>query len=111
MDGISCMYQHGMHIRQSAAVVLGSSLNMIILEGNPLHKPTLWKSFQGIEAESINTNGFAIVAKAEMYWGICTYEIAFGTGVKHFVWATIALPRADLTRLFTAGMWMAKQEL
>jgi hypothetical protein len=37
----------------------------------------------------VNTNGFAIGEKAEVYWGIRIYELAREVGVKHFVWATI----------------------
>lgn len=37
----------------------------------------------------MNTNGFAIGEKAEIYWGIRMFEIAAETGVKHFVWANL----------------------
>jgi hypothetical protein len=64
----------------SAAVELGSSTNVTILEGNPLDESTLWNAFKGINAAFVNTTGFAIGEKSEIYWGIRVYEIAYAAG-------------------------------
>lgn len=64
--------------------------NVIILEGETFDEKTLTKAFKGIDSTFVNTNGFAIGEKAEIYWGIRIYEIAYGAGVKHFIWASLA---------------------
>jgi hypothetical protein len=43
----------------------------------------------GADSTFVNTNGFAIGEKAEVYWGIRIYELAREAGVKHFIWGTI----------------------
>jgi hypothetical protein len=48
---------------------------------------------EGVYGVFANTNGFAIGQMREIYWGIRMYEIAAGSGVKHFVWA--GLPYAS----------------
>ena len=58
-----------------------------ILEGNAYDEASLDKAFTGIDSVFINTNGFAIGEKAEIYWGIRLYEIARQHHVKHFVYA------------------------
>jgi hypothetical protein len=37
----------------------------------------------------VNTNGFAIGEKAEIYWGMRIYEIAVESGVEFFVWGNL----------------------
>ncbi|OBT46311.1 hypothetical protein VE00_02720 [Pseudogymnoascus sp. WSF 3629] len=69
---------------------LASLPNVTILEGETFDEQTLIKAFKGIDATFVNTNGFAIGEKAEVYWGIRIYEIAYGAGVKHFIWASLA---------------------
>jgi hypothetical protein len=49
----------------------------------------LTRELANIDVAFVNTNGFAIGEKAEIYWGIHIYELAAGAGVKHYVWATI----------------------
>jgi hypothetical protein len=42
----------------------------------------------GADSTFVNTNGFAIGEKFEIYWGIRIDELAREAGVKHFIWAT-----------------------
>jgi hypothetical protein len=58
-----------------------------IFEGDAYDEATLRKAFIGIDYAFVNTNGFAIGEKAEIYWGIRLYELAREFGVKHFIYA------------------------
>ncbi|OBT96699.1 hypothetical protein VE01_04151 [Pseudogymnoascus verrucosus] len=58
-----------------------------IFEGDSYDEATLRKAFVGIDYAFVNTNGFAIGEKAEIYWGIRMYELAREFGLKHFIYA------------------------
>ena len=60
-----------------------------IFEGDSYDEPTLCEAIKGIDYVFVNTNGFAIGEKAEVYWGIRLYELARRFGVKHFVYASL----------------------
>lgn len=66
---------------------LASIAGVEIFEGDSYHEDTLRKAFAGADYAFINTNGFAIGEKAEIYWGIRMYELAREAGVKHYIWA------------------------
>ncbi|KAF2101698.1 NmrA family protein [Rhizodiscina lignyota] len=57
-----------------------------LIEGDPHNEDDLFRAFKGIDATFVNTNGFAIGEKAELYWGIRIWEIARMSDVKHFVY-------------------------
>lgn len=58
-----------------------------IFEGDSYDEKTLRGAFEGVNYVFVNTNGFAIGEKAEIYWGIRLYELAREFGVKHFLYA------------------------
>jgi hypothetical protein len=60
-----------------------------LIEGNCYDDDTLISAFHGVNACYVNTNGFAIGEKAEIYWGIRIYEIAYWVGVKHFIYSSL----------------------
>lgn len=60
-----------------------------IIEGDAYDEVTLHCAFSGIDLAWVNTNGFAIGEKNEIYWGIRMYEIARECGVSHFIWASL----------------------
>ena len=62
-------------------------LGVLIFEGDAYDEPTLRKVFVDIDYAFVNTNGFAIGEKAEIYWGIRLYELGREFGVKHFIYA------------------------
>lgn len=62
---------------------------MTVIEGNSYDEATLFEQFKGVDLAWVNTNGFAIGEKNEVFWGIRTYEIALFSGVKHFQWASL----------------------
>jgi uncharacterized protein YbjT (DUF2867 family) len=62
------------------------SSNVSLIEGNCFNEADLKKAFSRIDCCFVNTDGFAVGEKAEIYWGIRIYEIALFSGVKHFVY-------------------------
>ncbi|KAK5992999.1 NmrA-like family domain-containing protein [Cladobotryum mycophilum] len=60
-----------------------------LIEGDCYDEDTLVSAFKGVDAVFVNTNGFAIGEKAEIFWGIRMYEIAYWAGVKHFVYSSL----------------------
>src|SRR6266498_4638089 len=71
------------------ALELSSLPGVTIFEGDVYNEATLRKAFSGVDLAFVNTNGFAIGEKAEIYWGIRIYEIARESGVKHFLWSSL----------------------
>jgi len=69
------------------ALKLSSIPDVTIFEGDAYDEPTLRKAFIGVSYAFVNTNGFAIGEKAEIYWGIRLYELAREFKLKHFVYA------------------------
>ncbi|KAJ5120050.1 hypothetical protein N7448_010719 [Penicillium atrosanguineum] len=54
-----------------------------IIEGDCYDENTLFSAFRGIDACFVNTNGFAIGEKSEIFWGIRMYEIAHWAALCH----------------------------
>jgi len=61
-----------------------------IIEGNVYDDDTLYKAFTGVDYAFVNTNGFAIGEKNEIYWGIRMFEIARSCNLSHFQYASLA---------------------
>ena len=75
------------HGDSPSALELASLPNVSLFIGDSYNDATLTEAFKDIDLAYVNTNGFAIGEKAEIYWGIRMYELACGAGVKHFLWA------------------------
>lgn len=73
----------------AAAAETGSLPNVKLIEGSCYDEDTLVSAFKDVDFCFINTNGFAIGEKNEIYWGIRMYEIARWAGVKHFVYSSL----------------------
>lgn len=71
------------------ALELAALPNVTIVPGDGYNDESLRTALAGVDSAFVNTNGFAIGEKAEIYWGIRIYELAREAGLKHFVWATI----------------------
>lgn len=71
----------------STATELASIKGIEIFEGDCYHEPTLRKAFIGVDYVFVNTNGYAIGEKAEIYWGIRMYELAREYRLNHFIYA------------------------
>ncbi|CZR62334.1 related to nitrogen metabolic regulation protein nmr [Phialocephala subalpina] len=76
--------------KSAPALELASLPGVTIFSGDGYDEANLHSAFSaGIDIAFVNTNGFAIGEKAEIYWGIRIFEIAAEHGVKHFVWANL----------------------
>lgn len=71
------------------AASLATLSRVEIIKGDCCDESVLFSAFEGIDACFVNTNGFAIGEKSEIYWGIRMYEIAYWAGVKHFIYSSL----------------------
>lgn len=71
------------------AAEIGNYPNVELIEGDCYNEEDLVSSFKDVDACYINTNGFAVGEKNEIYWGIRMYEIARWAGVKHFIYSSL----------------------
>ena len=60
-----------------------------LAKGDCYDENVLTAVLRGVDACFVNTNGFAIGEKAELYWAIRMYEIAYAAGVTHFVYSSL----------------------
>lgn len=63
--------------------------NITLIQGDCYDDDTLIKAYEGVHGVFVNTNGFAIGEKSEMYWSIRMYELAYWAGIKHFVYSSL----------------------
>jgi uncharacterized protein YbjT (DUF2867 family) len=63
------------------------SPHVTLIEGNCFNEADLVRAFEGADSCFVNTDGFAVGEKSEIYWGIRIYEIAAFAGVKHLVYS------------------------
>ena len=69
---------------------LGSLPNTTLVQGRADNEADLRRAFAGVTAAFVNTNGFAIGEKAELYWGIRIFEIAKEEKtMRHYVWSNL----------------------
>ena len=75
------------NLKSAAAQELQEVGHITLIEGDSSNAADLRRAFQGIYACYVNTNGFALGEKDELWWGIKTFELAAEAGVKHYVCA------------------------
>ncbi|KAJ8099481.1 hypothetical protein POJ06DRAFT_135715 [Lipomyces tetrasporus] len=63
--------------------------NVSVVEADIFSEADLMRLFSKIDMCFINTNGFAIGEKNEIYWSIRMHNIARFCGVKHFVYGSL----------------------
>ncbi|KAG0652456.1 hypothetical protein D0Z07_0046 [Hyphodiscus hymeniophilus] len=68
---------------------LSSLSHVTLFQGDCYNESDLQKAFEGVQLAFVNTNGFAIGEKAEIYWGIRMYELARQHHLEHFVWGGV----------------------
>ena len=61
--------------------------HVTLIEGDSSNAADLRRAFQGLHACCVNTNGFALGEKDELWWGVKTFEIAAEAVVKHYVYS------------------------
>lgn len=62
------------------------------MEGQQTSQADLHKGFKGAWGAWVNTDGFTIGEKNELFYGIRAYEIARHEGVKHYIYAATDYP-------------------
>ncbi|PNP47888.1 hypothetical protein TGAMA5MH_00940 [Trichoderma gamsii] len=77
------------NIKSEECVSLSTIPRISLVQGDCYDEDTLVSAFEGVDAVFVNTNGFAIGEKAEIFWGIRMYEIAYWAGVKHFIYSSL----------------------
>lgn len=70
------------------AQMLAKLPNVELLEGKQDSQQDLHKGFKGAWGAWINTDGFTLGEKNEIFYGIRAYEIARHEGVQHYVYAS-----------------------
>jgi uncharacterized protein YbjT (DUF2867 family) len=71
------------------AAELGGLPNVKLVEGDCYDEDTLKSALEGVDMCYVNTNGFAIGEKNEIYWSIRIFKIAQWAGVKHFIYSSL----------------------
>ncbi|OAP60426.1 hypothetical protein AYL99_05428 [Fonsecaea erecta] len=77
------------NIKSEECLSLSALSRVTLVQGNCYDEDDLISAFQGVDACFVNTNGFAVGEKAELYWGIRMYEIAYWAGVSHFIYSSL----------------------
>ncbi|KAL6799348.1 hypothetical protein GGI42DRAFT_327435 [Trichoderma sp. SZMC 28013] len=75
--------------KSEESVSLAAIPRITVVEGDTYDEDNLVAAFEGVYGVFVNTNGFAIGEKAEIFWGIRIYEIAYWAGVKHLVYSSL----------------------
>ncbi|KXG52207.1 uncharacterized protein PGRI_084910 [Penicillium griseofulvum] len=63
--------------------------NVRLIQGTQDNQSDLRTAFRGVYGAWVNTDGFTLGEKNELFYGIRAYEIAQAEGVQHYVWANI----------------------
>jgi hypothetical protein len=63
--------------------------NVHLIQGTQDSQNDLHAAFKGVYGAWVNTDGFTLGEKSELFYGIRAYEIARAEGVQHYVWANI----------------------
>ncbi|KZP00638.1 NAD(P)-binding protein [Calocera viscosa TUFC12733] len=71
------------------AKALAALPRVSLFEGTYINEADVWALFKGAYGAFVNTDGFVIGEKAEIFWGMRIFEIAVAQGVKHYVWGNL----------------------
>jgi hypothetical protein len=79
--------------------------NVTLIEGKQDNQKDLHKAFHGVYGAWVNTDGFTLGEKNELFYGCRAYEIARHEGVQHYVYAStdFALKRANWNERYHWG--------
>jgi len=91
------------------ALSLAELPNVTVIEGEN-DEPTLLLAMKDVDACFVNTNGFAIGEKNEIYWGIRMFELARLSGVKHFIYSSLDYlgPKTNYEKKFECMHYLGK---
>ena len=87
--------------------------NVTLIQGQTQSQSDLHAAFNGVYGAFVNTDGFTLGEKNELFYGIRAYEIARHNKVKHYVWANsdYALRKAGWDNNFIGATMMPREEL
>lgn len=71
----------------SRARYLAALPNVTLIEGRQDNQKDLHAAFRGVYGAWVNTDGFTLGEKNELFYGIRAYEIARHEGVQHYIYA------------------------
>ncbi|KAL2842110.1 hypothetical protein BJX68DRAFT_278457 [Aspergillus pseudodeflectus] len=79
--------------------------NVTLLQGAQDNQRDLHSLFRGVHGAWVNTDGFTLGEKDELFYGFRAYEIARSERVQHYVWANIeyALGVANFDEKYHCG--------
>ncbi|KAK4237585.1 hypothetical protein C8A03DRAFT_15889 [Achaetomium macrosporum] len=98
------------NVESPRAKQLAALQNVTLIQGTQDSQQDLHKAFQGVYGAWVNTDGFTLGEKNELFYGFRAYEIARSEGVQHYVWANIeyALEIAGFDEKYHCGHMDAK---
>jgi len=84
--------------------------HVTLCEGTYTSEKDLRVIFKGAYGAYVNTNGFNLGEKAEIYWGIRIFEIAIEEKVEHYVWGSLdyGLKKAGWDNKYHCGHYDSK---
>ncbi|KZT56961.1 NAD(P)-binding protein [Calocera cornea HHB12733] len=88
----SCKYEIVALTRKKSseqAQALAALPRVSLFEGTYLSEDDVWELFKGAYGAFVNTDGFVIGEKAEIFWGMRIFEIAVAQGVQHYIWGNV----------------------
>lgn len=74
------------NVKSERAIALTSLPNVRPLQGSADNVNDLHAAFKGVYGAFVNTDGFTLGEKNELFYGIRAYEIARHEGVQHYIW-------------------------
>jgi hypothetical protein len=89
---------------------LAELANVTLIEGHQDNQKDLHRAFHGVYGAYVNTDGFTLGEKAELFYGIRAYEIARHEKVSHYIWANTdyAVKKAGWDEKYHTGHMDAK---
>ncbi|KAK1467543.1 NmrA family protein [Colletotrichum cuscutae] len=75
------------NVDNARAKELAALPNVTLIQGRQDSQYDLHRAFKGVYGAWVNTDGFTLGQKSELFYGIRAYEIARHEGVRHYVWA------------------------
>ncbi|MCJ1454088.1 hypothetical protein MMC28_004438 [Mycoblastus sanguinarius] len=97
-------------VTSARAKLLTSLPNVTLAAGTFASETALRDGFTGAWGAFVNIDGFNCGEKAELYWGIRSYELALECGVQFFVWGNLdfGLKKSGYDPKFRSGHYDGK---
>ncbi|KAF5548334.1 hypothetical protein FPHYL_9949 [Fusarium phyllophilum] len=98
------------NLESSRAKQLADLPNVTLVQGAEDNMADMHKLFKGAYGAWVNTDGFTLGEKDELFYGFRAYEIARSEGLQHYVWANIeyVLAHANFDERYYCGHMASK---